>query len=105
MGFIQYFSYSSYHFFPRLNKINGILQLPCEYCESIFENAQECVSHYEEKHYRKCKRDKDGSNGSNKTRQYLCDICGKSYTQSSHLWQHLRFHQGKFEYYISYSYS
>uniref|UniRef100_A0A1B0CGR0 C2H2-type domain-containing protein n=2 Tax=Lutzomyia longipalpis TaxID=7200 RepID=A0A1B0CGR0_LUTLO len=29
-----------------------------------------------------------------KDRQYLCDVCGKSYTQSSHLWQHLRFHRG-----------
>ncbi|KNC25036.1 Testis-specific zinc finger protein topi [Lucilia cuprina] len=86
--------YTSYHFFPRLNKVTGTLQLPCEYCESIFENAQECVTHYEEKHYRKYKRDKDGTSGSSKTRQYLCDICGKSYTQSSHLWQHLRFHQG-----------
>lgn len=31
---------------------------------------------------------------STKYRQYLCEICGKSYTQSSHLWQHLRFHRG-----------
>lgn len=31
---------------------------------------------------------------STKWRQYLCDVCGKSYTQSSHLWQHLRFHKG-----------
>lgn len=31
---------------------------------------------------------------STRARQYLCEICGKSYTQSSHLWQHLRFHQG-----------
>lgn len=32
--------------------------------------------------------------GLSKYRQYLCDVCGKSYTQSSHLWQHLRFHKG-----------
>lgn len=88
------YSYTAYHFFPRLNKTLGILQLPCEYCEAVFECAQECVSHYEEKHYKKYKRDKDGTGSSGKTRQYLCDICGKSYTQSSHLWQHLRFHQG-----------
>ncbi|XP_012155079.1 testis-specific zinc finger protein topi [Ceratitis capitata] len=86
--------YTSYHFFPRLNKSVGVLQLPCEYCDLVFENAQECVAHYEEKHYKKYKRDKDGAGTSSKTRQYLCDMCGKSYTQSSHLWQHLRFHQG-----------
>ncbi|XP_065365853.1 testis-specific zinc finger protein topi [Calliphora vicina] len=94
MDLLHEHRYTSYHFFPRLNKNTGTLQLPCEYCECIFENAQECVIHYEEKHYRKYKRDKDGTKGSSKTRQYLCDICGKSYTQSSHLWQHLRFHQG-----------
>lgn len=31
---------------------------------------------------------------STRARHYLCEVCGKSYTQSSHLWQHLRFHQG-----------
>ncbi|XP_036324737.1 testis-specific zinc finger protein topi isoform X2 [Rhagoletis pomonella] len=86
--------YTAYHFFPRLNKCLGVLQLPCEYCDVVFEYAQECVAHYEEKHYKKYKRDKDGTGSSSKTRQYLCDMCGKSYTQSSHLWQHLRFHQG-----------
>ncbi|XP_039948537.1 testis-specific zinc finger protein topi [Bactrocera tryoni] len=86
--------YTTYHFFPRLNKCLGVLQLPCEYCDVVFEFAQECVAHYEEKHYKKYKRDKDGTGSSSKTRQYLCDMCGKSYTQSSHLWQHLRFHQG-----------
>lgn len=28
-------------------------------------------------------------------RPYLCEVCGKGYTQSSHLYQHLRFHKGK----------
>uniref|UniRef100_A0A182NAJ4 C2H2-type domain-containing protein n=1 Tax=Anopheles dirus TaxID=7168 RepID=A0A182NAJ4_9DIPT len=28
------------------------------------------------------------------SRPYLCEKCGKTYTQSSHLWQHLRFHNG-----------
>lgn len=88
------YSYTSYHFFPRLNKRLGILQLPCEYCELVFENVQDCLNHYEEKHYRKNRKEKEGSTNPSKTRQYLCDICGKSYTQSSHLGQHLRFHQG-----------
>uniref|UniRef100_A0A1B0A907 C2H2-type domain-containing protein n=1 Tax=Glossina pallidipes TaxID=7398 RepID=A0A1B0A907_GLOPL len=87
--------YTSYHFFPRLNARLGVLQLPCECCDTLFQNAQECVNHYEAKHYKKYKREKDGSGNISKTRQYLCDICGKSYTQSSHLWQHLRFHQGE----------
>ncbi|KAL9894922.1 matotopetli isoform 1-T1 [Glossina fuscipes fuscipes] len=86
--------YTSHHFFPRLNKRLGVLQLPCECCDTFFQNAQECVNHYEAKHYKKYKREKDGTGNVSKTRQYLCDICGKSYTQSSHLWQHLRFHQG-----------
>lgn len=31
---------------------------------------------------------------SSRDRSFLCHVCGKSYTQSSHLWQHLRFHDG-----------
>lgn len=30
-------------------------------------------------------------------RPYLCEVCGKGYTQSSHLYQHLRFHKGNFQ--------
>ncbi|KAJ8972879.1 hypothetical protein NQ317_015784 [Molorchus minor] len=25
---------------------------------------------------------------------YVCETCGRSYSQTSHLWQHMRFHQG-----------
>lgn len=88
-------SYATYHFFPRLNKNLNVLQLPCEYCEAIFENIQDCVAHHSEKHFRKYKYNRDGNNGSIKARLYLCEVCGKTYTQSSHLWQHLRFHKGK----------
>uniref|UniRef100_A0A182TRL3 C2H2-type domain-containing protein n=1 Tax=Anopheles melas TaxID=34690 RepID=A0A182TRL3_9DIPT len=35
----------------------------------------------------------EGDESSNE-RPYLCEKCGKTYTQSSHLWQHLRFHNG-----------
>jgi uncharacterized Zn-finger protein len=77
-----------------------------------FSKAPALVDHFTEKHSKKLKADVPGENseriqkaettphrgGSHQTstrpRQYLCEVCGKSYTQSSHLWQHLRFHQG-----------
>ncbi|KAH8310809.1 hypothetical protein KR044_003070, partial [Drosophila immigrans] len=100
---LQEHRYSSYHYFPRLSESGKRLLLPCEFCACNFEYAHEIQPHYEEKHLNKKKREKElrhngnGNAGSaqvGRLRQYLCDICGKSYTQSSHLWQHLRFHQG-----------
>lgn len=79
---------------------------------TIFENAPNLVRHLQETHLKKIRTptvpetstrvQKSPSNlrrggfhqTSNKFRQYLCEFCGKSYTQSSHLWQHIRFHQG-----------
>lgn len=92
--------YSSYHYFPRLSENGKRLLLPCEFCAINFEYAHEILPHYEEKHLNKKKREKELRHNGNvsavrRMRQYLCDICGKSYTQSSHLWQHLRFHQGE----------
>lgn len=85
----------------------------CEFCNTTFENATDLVSHLQEKHLKKLRItqvpetslrvQKSSSNNrqrgghhqtSTRPRQYLCEVCGKSYTQSSHLWQHLRFHQG-----------
>ncbi|KAH8264651.1 hypothetical protein KR038_011736 [Drosophila bunnanda] len=80
-----------HHYFPRLSLHGTRLLLPCDFCEAMFECASEVQPHNEEKHSSKKKREKDSASG--RQRQYLCDICGKSYTQSSHLWQHLRFHQ------------
>ncbi|XP_017104986.2 testis-specific zinc finger protein topi isoform X1 [Drosophila bipectinata] len=92
---LQEHRYASYHYFPRLSENRKRLLLPCEFCEANFEFAHEIQSHNEEKHLNKKKREKETRNtGTGRLRQYLCDICGKSYTQSSHLWQHLRFHQG-----------
>ncbi|XP_030369483.1 testis-specific zinc finger protein topi [Scaptodrosophila lebanonensis] len=94
---LQEHRYSCFHYFPRLSIDRTQLLLPCEFCEVNFEYAHEIQPHYEEKHLNKKRREKDARNcgsGSGRLRQYLCDICGKSYTQSSHLWQHLRFHQG-----------
>ncbi|KAH8288469.1 hypothetical protein KR054_003190, partial [Drosophila jambulina] len=87
---------SYHHYFPRLSPHGTRLLLPCDFCEVIFESAREVQPHNEEKHLSKKKREKEtrSSTASGRQRQYLCDICGKSYTQSSHLWQHLRFHQG-----------
>ncbi|XP_017057672.1 testis-specific zinc finger protein topi [Drosophila ficusphila] len=92
---LQEHRYTSYHYFPRLSENGKKLLLPCEFCEVNFEFAHEILPHNEEKHLNKKKREKETRNtGTGRLRQYLCDICGKSYTQSSHLWQHLRFHQG-----------
>ncbi|KAH8354417.1 hypothetical protein KR084_010400 [Drosophila pseudotakahashii] len=92
---LQEHRYTSYHYFPRLSESGKKLLLPCEFCEVNFEFAHEILAHNEEKHLNKKKREKETRNtGTGRLRQYLCDICGKSYTQSSHLWQHLRFHQG-----------
>ncbi|KAH8407009.1 hypothetical protein KR222_003924, partial [Zaprionus bogoriensis] len=96
---LQEHRYSCYHYFPRLSESGKRLLLPCEFCTINFEYAHEIQPHYEEKHLNKKKREKELRNNGNvsavrRLRQYLCDICGKSYTQSSHLWQHLRFHQG-----------
>ena len=84
----------------------------CEICTITFDNATALVSHLQEKHLNKVRAAavpetssrtqksaaavrKGGSHQtSTKPRQYLCEVCGKSYTQSSHLYQHLRFHQG-----------
>ncbi|XP_075154422.1 matotopetli isoform X2 [Haematobia irritans] len=83
--------YTTYHFYPRLNKRTGILQMPCGYCDELFESVQDSLAHYEERHSKKNKGEKDVSE---RVRLHLCDVCGKSYTQSSHLRQHLRFHEG-----------
>ncbi|XP_043656639.1 testis-specific zinc finger protein topi [Drosophila teissieri] len=92
---LQEHRYTSYHYFPRLCENGKKLLLPCEFCDINFEFAHEILAHNEEKHLNKKKREKETRNtGAGRMRQYLCDICGKSYTQSSHLWQHLRFHQG-----------
>lgn len=111
--FILFFvnSHSRYHFFPRNELRTNKLHFSCKLCIIEFSKAPMLVSHFNDKHQKKTKPDvvaetserikktaTDSSRGgihqtSSRPRQYLCEVCGKSYTQSSHLWQHLRFHQ------------
>lgn len=81
---------------------------PCEHCNQTLDSASQLIDHFRVAHRRALLSGKLGVEESldmpsrrvglhqysDRPRQYLCDICGKTYTQSSHLWQHLRFHNG-----------
>lgn len=67
------------------------LDFECTMCEIT------TCSHNEEQYMRKSRWQNSETNATNsRNRKFLCDVCGKTYTQSSHLWQHMRFHQGTF---------
>ncbi|XP_035776513.1 testis-specific zinc finger protein topi-like [Anopheles albimanus] len=109
-----------HHYFPRVivghvHPIFGepLLALSCEVCCSVFLTLPELLEHRSKehasvsvvankpnvpqvKHKRGLCLQESGTEGemSELTRPYLCEKCGKTYTQSSHLWQHLRFHNG-----------
>ncbi|KAG5684896.1 hypothetical protein PVAND_014106 [Polypedilum vanderplanki] len=101
-----------FHFFPRLNLQNNELIFTCDLCNGTFTNANLLISHLQDRHSKKPRitlwpetstrvqksptsvKRGGGHQTSTRPRTYLCEVCGKSYTQSSHLWQHLRFHQG-----------
>uniref|UniRef100_A0A182VTD3 C2H2-type domain-containing protein n=1 Tax=Anopheles minimus TaxID=112268 RepID=A0A182VTD3_9DIPT len=108
--------YSNHHYFPRRNvalskqdvQLDG-LWLCCEICGFTIDNIYELFNHRNKVHsvagigergvtekpastQRAVKRANKVE--SDHCRQFLCDKCGKTYTQSSHLWQHLRFHNG-----------
>lgn len=98
--------YSMFHLFPRKNSTDE-LRIGCEICGNIFETAKAIIQHHSEHKSKKSIKKESGhsatttvgggiisGSSASKYRQYLCDVCGKSYTQSSHLWQHLRFHKG-----------
>lgn len=104
-------SHEEFHFFPRLDPKTNELRFHCEICTFMCATAEEFIEHFKSKHQKKAKPDEVSETserkvkpatsrrgGSHQTstrpRQFLCEVCGKSYTQSSHLWQHLRFHQG-----------
>ncbi|XP_055548649.1 testis-specific zinc finger protein topi [Wyeomyia smithii] len=104
--------YGNYHLFPRITKENSespeTLKISCELCGITFDNADSIFLHHTESHVPKrpttlgSRRQpvekpaaaSENSPPSSSTRPYLCELCGKTYTQSSHLWQHLRFHNG-----------
>lgn len=101
--------YGKIHFFPRMSAGVDYMKLNCVYCGEIFADCEASIAHYSVDHKNLIDSNDGMTNNENnagvsnnshkkasstKYRQYLCDVCGKSYTQSSHLWQHLRFHQG-----------
>lgn len=97
--------YSMFHLFPRTDCDSDTVLVGCEVCGEFFDTAKSMIEHRAEHQPKKTVRkqqpatiaaaEETGEKVS-KARQYLCDVCGKSYTQSSHLWQHLRFHKGNF---------
>jgi uncharacterized Zn-finger protein len=107
---ITFHSENSFHFFPRIEKRVDDLLFSCDTCSILYDNADALVMHLECKHSVKARVSEEGETStrdkkeaqnrggchqtSTRPRLYLCEFCGKSYTQSSHLWQHLRFHQG-----------
>lgn len=82
------------HFFPRQNCATKKLEIACDKCEFFSGRIKDLVEHHNNEHSKKALPNRKQNVSSKKPRPHLCDICGKSYTQSSHLWQHLRFHQG-----------
>lgn len=105
-------SHENFHFMPRFEASVCQRKFLCEMCFFVCPLAENLIDHYKEKHLKKGKVNAISETSeriqkppaasrrgglhqtSSRPRQFLCEVCGKSYTQSSHLWQHLRFHQG-----------
>lgn len=114
-------------------KTDQQLRVGCEICGQLMDTAKAIILHHAEHLVKKSGRKEGGGAGqraesrlaaiaaggggganglsggagttnNSKYRQYLCDVCGKSYTQSSHLWQHLRFHKGLSSLHILYTF-
>lgn len=94
------------HFFPRKgDDWDGCLEIGCEKCDVVVDSVDAMYTHSEEHYVRKSRWRNFETNSTpvtppfanSRNRKYLCEVCGKTYTQSSHLWQHLRFHQGQLE--------
>lgn len=83
--------YATKHFKALCNRQTKCQEYFCEKCGHIFSELEALLEHAENGH----KKGKSYALVSDiATRPYLCEVCGKGYTQSSHLYQHLRFHKG-----------
>ncbi|XP_052892832.1 testis-specific zinc finger protein topi-like [Anopheles moucheti] len=115
--------FKNHHYFPRRiavleteGKKFAPLYLSCELCGFTCNHISALLTHRSKHHSLTCPDDDGGHEADNSPtigqpkrtavkrvaerqestsyRQFLCEKCGKTYTQSSHLWQHLRFHNG-----------
>ncbi|XP_062547157.1 testis-specific zinc finger protein topi-like isoform X2 [Armigeres subalbatus] len=111
LGALYDHRYENYHLFPRLSRLeedeaSEQIKVGCESCGANFDSADSIFVHRNEVHapkkhstlgFRRQPAEKsvqESNQPCSSTRPYLCELCGKTYTQSSHLWQHLRFHNG-----------
>lgn len=84
--------YTAKHFQALFNRHTNRHEYFCEKCCQIFIELNELLEHADNFHSKKSKSHNLISDVV--TRPFLCEVCGKGYTQSSHLYQHLRFHKG-----------
>lgn len=85
--------YTANHFLALYNQKDARNEFICEKCGQAFMTTVELIQHSDEFHIKK-RKPSELTTEAISSRPYLCDICGKGYTQSSHLYQHLRFHKG-----------
>ncbi|XP_031618269.1 testis-specific zinc finger protein topi-like [Contarinia nasturtii] len=91
-GLIELYEHrhSQNHFQSLYNKLSKQNEFFCEKCGQICGTDTKALeTHIETIHMKKGKLPVTST-----VRPYLCEVCGKGYTQSSHLYQHLRFHKG-----------
>lgn len=89
---VSFDRYAAKHFQSLPNKSTGQVEYFCEKCGQIVADIETLLSHTDIVHGGK--RNKSTIEANASVRPYLCEVCGKGYTQSSHLYQHLRFHKG-----------
>lgn len=91
--FINANRYKNRHLSTKLLGPNNQEVHQCDQCNNTCETFQQLTEHRSKSHPRSL-RAAEIAKRNHGQRSFLCEICGKAYTQSSHLWQHLRFHQG-----------
>ncbi|XP_026481378.1 testis-specific zinc finger protein topi-like [Ctenocephalides felis] len=85
--------YKNRHLSIKLYGPDNVEVHQCDQCNTTSETYQLLMDHRSKSHPRSL-RAAEIAKRNHGQRSFLCEICGKAYTQSSHLWQHLRFHQG-----------